>query len=81
MISLNHTEKRYKTWIIIKYKLKASKSSRGISIGPMISLQFHLQALLKVLIKTSLCDGDKQNNKKEIGGFLRGVNEIIMQKT
>lgn len=30
-------------------------------------------------MKVSLCNGDNENNKKEINGFLREVNEIIMQ--
>lgn len=33
-----------------------------------------------MLIKTSLCNGDNQNNKKEITVFLKEVNEITMQK-
>lgn len=31
-------------------------------------------------MKASLCNGDNENNKKEICGFLREVNEIVMQK-
>lgn len=31
-------------------------------------------------MKASLCNSDNENNKKEISGFLREVNEIIMQK-
>lgn len=30
-------------------------------------------------MKVSLYNGDNENNKKEINGFLREVNEIIMQ--